>query len=105
MGKTAPAVHRPEDQGQARFNQETADVLGFVLKAAGVDYDTVTLTLTTSPQEVKHRLGRPWQGWYVVDQVDNVTVYRGTPPTVSRGARDSLWLQSSGTATVTVLVF
>lgn len=102
--RSPPAHHQSVDQGQARFNRESADSIGHILGRAGVNYDIVSLTVGTSATEVRHRLGRRWQGWQVVDLQGNTNIWRGTPPAGTDPA-EQLWVQAGASVLAKILVF
>jgi hypothetical protein len=62
----------------------------------------VTATLNSSaPVAIPHKLGRPWQGWTLVEVDASVNVYR----VGNDNAQQVLNLQASGACTVSVLIF
>lgn len=104
--RSSPLSHTSADPGQSRFNQEIGEGLRRVLSAPLSSYRTVEVTVTTSPTRVTHNLGRPRTGWIIVDRDANESVWRVDPPSGETEVSSShFYLQSTGSVSVTVLVF
>lgn len=102
-----PLAHRDVNApGQSRFNDEVTSAIRSLAAGPLGSVSIVDVTVETTETKVTHRLGRPFQGWILVDRTDTGTIRRVPAPSgETEDHATHFWLQSSVAEAVRVLVF
>jgi len=99
LRREVPLPHRDdENREQARFNDEVAGAFRQIFNSPLVTHKLVDVQMAAAPTQtiVRHGLGRPMQGWLVVDTRTAATVKRVDPPTgESEDVSDHFWVEAS----------
>lgn len=89
-----------QDSTLARIQTSVKDCFEWIMGRPGIRSVEVEVALTTGANTVYHKLGFIPRGYYIVKSNADVRVWNTSAP-----ANDKMELQSSGNATVTLVVY